>query len=244
MTVEPSLLPDIPLLYDAGHNIFSVFPLNATDFFEPDSTQNEFSQQNSKLEAVNNFVERIRSEWNLARKNLLHSVEKQKKYYDQHHREVEYRVGDLVLLSSKNLSFKDILAKLKQKFVGPFEITDRIGTQAYRLNLPDTWKIHNVFHVSLLKRWKTADYHHEEEPTAVELDLSGEQHFEVERILRWRQKAGDSKGKEYLVLWAGYPIEEATWEPEENFDDLKILEDNLKEDQPPEEQMLERGRPN
>ena len=241
-----SLLPSIEMTINALPNSstgYSPFFLNygyhptmPVDLLKGD--------ENVKLEAVNNFVERIRSEWNLARKNLLQSVEKQKKYYDMHHREVEYRVGDLVLLSSKNLSFKDIPAKLKQKFIGPFEIIDRIGTQAYKLNLPDTWKIHNVFHVSLLKRWKIADYRCEEKPVTTELDIDGEKRYEVEKILRWRKKAGDSREKEYLVLWAGYPIEEATWEPKESFDDLKTLQENLKEDQPLEERELERGRPN
>ena len=39
---------------------------------------------------------------------------------------------------------------------------------------------------------------------------------------------------EYLTMWTGYPIEEATWEPESNFTDAAVLEDNLKEDQPTE----------
>ena len=40
---------------------------------------------------------------------------------------VEYKVGDLLLLSSKNLSVKNILAKLQKKFVGPFEVIEKVG---------------------------------------------------------------------------------------------------------------------
>ena len=40
--------------------------------------------------------------------------------------------------------------------MGPFQITEVIGQQAYRLALPEDWKIHPVFHVSLLKDWKNA----------------------------------------------------------------------------------------
>ena len=39
---------------------------------------------------------------------------------------------------------------------------------------------------------------------------------------------------EYLTMWTGYPVEEATWEPESSFIDAAVLQDNLKEDQPTE----------
>ena len=105
-----------------------------------------------KIEAVENFVSRVQHVWNQAKKNLLSSVEKQQKYYNMHHRAVEHRVGDLVLLSSKNLSFKNIPAKLQKKFVGPFEVIEKIGSQAYRLKLPESWTIHDVFHISLTEK--------------------------------------------------------------------------------------------
>ena len=111
--------------------------------------------EETKIEAVDSFVSRVQNVWNHAKKNLMQSVQTQAKYYNEKHREVEYDVGDLVLLSSKNLSFKGVPTK---KFVGPFEIVEKIGTQTYRLKLPDTWRIHNVFHISLLKKWKTAMY--------------------------------------------------------------------------------------
>ena len=83
-------------------------------------------------------MSRVQLVYNQAKKNLLSSVEKQQKYYNMHHRVVEHRVGDLVLLSSKNLSFKNIPEKLQKKFVGPFEVIEKIGSQAYRLKLPDS----------------------------------------------------------------------------------------------------------
>ena len=46
-----------------------------------------------------------------------------------------------------------VYAKLARRFCGPFEILDRMGLEAYKLVFPPTVKAHNVFHVSLLKRY-------------------------------------------------------------------------------------------
>ena len=64
-----------------------------------------------------------------------------------------------------------------------------------------------------------------------------EPRYEVERILRWRtRKTSRNKSKkEYLVLWSGYPMEEASWIPAENFDDQDRLQEDLLRDQPTEE---------
>ena len=67
------------------------------------------------------------------------------------------------MLSTRNLKFK-VSKKLSPKFVGPFRVLDPIGSQAYRLALPDKYeRIHNVFHVSLLEPWtpRSGDYSEE-----------------------------------------------------------------------------------
>ena len=192
-----------------------------------------------KTEAVDNFVKRIQREWDHAKRNLLQSVQKQQQYYNQRHRMVEYKVGDLLLLSSKNLSFKNIPAKLQKKFVGPFEVIEKIGPQAYRLDLPDTWKIHNVFHVSLLKRWKTSVYRETEDETAAELNIEEKKTDVIEKILRWK-KTGRGQPPAYLILWKGHPLEEATWEPASRFKTEEFQQLLLRDE--PEEIDDERGR--
>ena len=65
--------------------------------------------------------------------------------------------SDLVLLSTRNLKLKGTPGKLQKRFVGPFRVIEAIGVHAYRLSLPDEWKIHDVFHVSFLRNWKATD---------------------------------------------------------------------------------------
>ena len=108
-------------------------------------------------ESVASFLNRVTSDWELAKETLQRSVGLQKKYYDRRHRDLEYKVEDLVLLSTRNLKMKGTPGKLQRRFVGPFRAIETIGQQAYRLSLPEDWKIHPVFHVSLLKNWNTVN---------------------------------------------------------------------------------------
>ena len=82
--------------------------------------------------------------------------DRQKSYVDQRRKPLEFQVGDKVLL--KVSPWKGFIrfgkrGKLNPRYVGPFEITKRIGPVAYQFNLPDELNgVHNVFHVSNLKK--------------------------------------------------------------------------------------------
>lgn len=53
---------------------------------------------------------------------------------------------------------QNLPAKLQYRFVEPFQIIHKISDLLYRLKLPDEWKIHNVFYISLLKPWQESLY--------------------------------------------------------------------------------------
>ena len=190
-----------------------------------------------KTESIGSFVQRITSDWELAKQNLKRSVDLQAKYYDKNHRDVEFAEGELVLLSSRNLKMKGIPEKLTKKIVGPFRVEQKIGQQAYKLSLPENWKIHPVFHISLLKKWNTASLQEEEVPVDDDLEIE-EPYYEIEKILRWRKiKRGRRILMEYLVLWKDYPITEASWIQAGQFSNPNQLQQYLDEDQPLEEQV-------
>ena len=80
--------------------------------------------------------------------NLLKAQERIKLYSNREKKEIpELRIGSLVWLSTENLRKH----KLMPRFTGPFEVAEKINEVAYRLILPNSMRIHPVFHVSLLE---------------------------------------------------------------------------------------------
>jgi hypothetical protein len=90
------------------------------------------------------------------KQNLKVPQNKQKSYADRKRTPKEFKTGDHVYLRvrpRKSSLRMGACAKLETRYFGPFEIIDKVGPVAYRLALPPTVKAHNVFHVSLLKKY-------------------------------------------------------------------------------------------
>ncbi|XP_075478864.1 uncharacterized protein LOC142519721 [Primulina tabacum] len=106
--------------------------------------------------------------------------------------------------------------KLSPRYIGPFEILDKIGERAYRLALPpDLDRVHNVFHVSMLRKYLSNPSHVLRREA---LDLLPNLSYEEVPIQIIDRKVKVLRNKEIdfvKVLWRNHVIEEATWEPEE-----------------------------
>ena len=138
-----------------------------------------------RQETIANFVGRMHRSWQVARKRLHQAFEQQAKWYDARYKPAFYKEGDLVLQSTANLQVRGTRAKLKRKFAGPFCITKCIGSQSYRLDLPTTWRVQNVFHVSLLKIWREEMYRRYPSPEPTKLEEKDDQDvYKVEKSLR------------------------------------------------------------
>ena len=117
-------------------------------------------------------------------KHLEEARQNQAKYYNEKHLPISYRVGDKVMLNAKNIKTTRPSKKLNYKYIGPFEVELPIEKQAYRLKLPKSYQIHNVFHVSLLEPYRGRLVLR---PTPLPELINEEEHYEIEKILNSRR---------------------------------------------------------
>lgn len=89
--------------------------------------------------------------------NLLKAQQYMKTQADKRRRDIQFEVGELVLVKLQPYRKHSIALrktqKLSMRYFGPFEVLEKIGNVAYKLKLPDTARIHPVFHISLLKKF-------------------------------------------------------------------------------------------
>ena len=141
-------------------------------------------------------------------------------------KEKTFNVGDQVVLSTQHLFVDQHLpAKLSRRWVGPCNVAKVTSLVTYGLDMAPTWWIHPVFHVSNLKRciWSAEFIREEQPPPPISVNREEEDKFEV--ILRHKGKGSSHL---YQVLWKGYPITKASWEPESHLQNAPhILEDYL-----------------
>ena len=144
-----------------------------------------------------------------------------------------FQIGDKVMLRATNYPSIRPSRKLGEKRYGPFKIIEKVSDLNYRLNLPLSWSIHPVFHISELRK-----YHEDpENPNFAQPPpdlIEGKEEYEVEKILdaqeRYRQGTR-KKALHFLVKWKGYHSKEATWEPLENLkNSQELIDDFYKED--------------
>jgi len=134
----------------------------------------------------------------------------------------EYKVGDLVLLNTRDLKWQmkgRRLEKLTKCFVGPYKVKGIISSNAIELELPDSIKIHPVVNVSRVRLYKSQVKGQKKIPPKPVI-IEGEEEFEVEKILNKRTVRGKEK---FLVRWKGYTVGEDTWENRENLENAKEL---------------------
>jgi hypothetical protein len=152
----------------------------------------------------------------MIRKNLEVAQARQKSYHDKRRKPLQFEVGDFVYLKvspTKWVQRFGIKGKLAPGYIGPYEIIEACGPVAYKLKLPPKMSgIHNVFHVSQLKKcvWLPTDVITELD-VEIEPDLSYEEH--PSKVLDCKERSTRARSiKMYKIQWSNHSEEEATWE--------------------------------
>jgi len=181
-------------------------------------------RRKGKVESATAFVERMKKVQEEAEAALRRTQEEMKRYADRGRKETEvWKKGDRVLLSTKDLVFKERLSKkLTERYVGPYAIEEVVSSNAVKLRLPSSMRIHPVVNVSQIVRYKEqVKGQRKEEGKPVEVE--GVKEWEVEKILNKKKIRGVEK---YLIWWKGFTVEGDTWKRKEN---LKNAEELIEE---------------
>jgi len=154
-------------------------------------------RRKGKVESVTEFVERMKKVHEEAEVALRKTQEEMKKYADRGRKETEeWKKGDQVLLSTKDLVFKERpTKKLMERYVGPYSIEEIVSSNAVKLQLPSSMRIHLVVNISQIVRYKEQVKRQKKEK-GKPVEVEGVEEWEVEKILNKKKIRGVEK---YLI---------------------------------------------
>jgi len=152
-----------------------------------------------------------------ARARLEQAQSIYKRAYDQHHRDVRFAVGDWVWLRLRHRAPASLhgvtKGKLRPHFYGPYRVAAVINEVAYRLELPRRARLHDVFHVGLLKKFVGT-------PPAAPPALPPIHHGAAQPVPERASRTRLARGvRQVLIHWQGEPAASATWEDLDSFQD-------------------------
>jgi len=156
-------------------------------------------RKKGKVLRTEEFAAKMKEIQEEAQAALRKAQEEMKKQVDWHRGEVEeYKVGDMVLLSTRDLKWQMIgrrTDKLTERFIGPYRVTGIISSNMIELDLPSSIRIHPIVNVNRIHRYRDQVKGQKVMPPPL-VEIKGEMEYEVEKILSKRKRYGKV---EYLV---------------------------------------------
>jgi len=167
-----------------AHSSTKMSPFKAN--YEQDPRMGFEGRKKGKYAEAEKFIEKMKEIQEEAKAALGKAQADMKKYTNKKRSDVkEYKVGDLIMLSTKDLKYQMVgrkIEKLTERFIGPYKVKKIISTNAVELELPSTIKIHPVVNISRICRYiGQVEEQKKEQPAPVIIE--GEEEWEVERIL-------------------------------------------------------------
>ena len=171
------------------------------------------------------MIEEAEKQVKVIQERLKIAQSRQKSYSDKRHQDLSFSIGDAVYLKVSPLRGMrrfGIKGKLAPRYIGPFVITARRGEVAYQLELPEKLSnVHNVFHVSQLKKCFKRPEEEAQKTSLEEIEVQDDLTYDEYPIRILDEKVRTTRRnviKFCKVQWSNHSEEEATWERE---DDLK-----------------------
>lgn len=160
-------------------------------------------------EQAQTMVKRMQEVWEFARSSMARAQELQKRQADKGRREVDFDVGDEVMVTTRDWNTGRPSRKLSDQWSGPYRVIEKVG-HSYRLDLPPNIKVHPVFAPEKLRAVpRTLPLEGQVLDPALPVEVDGEEEWEVEEVVASRQFYGRLQ---YRVRWVGYDID-LEWYP-------------------------------
>ena len=176
--------------------------------------------------SVQEFVSSQSTTLSLTQDQIQRAQVRQAQNADARRRDHSFAVGDQVLLNTDDITVaatrNQPARKLQPRFIGPYTIIEQHFPVSFRLELPPSMKIHDVFHVDRFRDYKPSPESlgpraPSQPPPEI---IDNEEQYEVETILDHQYR---NRRKEYLIKWKGYSREQSTWEPESSLNRCKQI---------------------
>lgn len=205
-----SCLPMAEFAYNnAEHTSTKQTPFHANYGYHPRLSVN--SPRKPVNPAAENYIETLQQNRRTLKEELKRAQDSYKKFADnKRQKPPTIRPGDLVWLLRRNIRTQRPSDKLDYKRIGPFKVIRQVSPVAYQLQLPHTFRIHDVFHVSLLEPRTHDTIANRIVSPAPPVVVQGTTEYEVARVLDSRLIR---RKVHYLIEWKNYSKSEATWEP-------------------------------
>ena len=209
------LLPLAEFAYNnAPHSTTTVSPFFANKGYNPRST---FGPSDSPVNSptAHSFTVDLSKLHEFLQDEIKKANEASAQAFDRNRSDnPNFSVGDKVWLSTKHIKTTRPAKKLDHRYLGPFRISEKISSHAYRLALPTSMRIHDVFHVQLLEPFNSNTIPNCIQSPPPPIEVEGQKEYEVEAILDSKVNRRFTEPRRYLIKWIGY--DDMTWEPPSN----------------------------
>jgi hypothetical protein len=146
------------------------------------------------------LITRLHNSWDRTKATMAESQERYARQANKHRRAVDFQVKDKVWVSTKHWKTDRPSKKLSNQMEGPFEILEQIG-HSFRLKLPESIKVHPVFHTDRLRKDPGDPLLGQENPELPAAVVNRQEEYEVQEILAVKLVRGKLR---YKIKWKGW----------------------------------------